>query len=487
VNHSASNAAAGPAAGFPPQVKFIVGNEACERFSYYGMVSVLLLYLVNGLGLAEPEAKAQVHLFKTAVYFLPVVGGWLADRWVGRYWTILGLSLFYCLGHGVLALYGGRQGGLYAGLVLIALGAGGIKPCVSAFVGDQFGPAQPGLLTRVYGLFYWAINLGAFFGFALIPLVRDHGGYRWAFGLPGIFMGLATLLFWMGSPHYVRQPPRRTTHQAGFAAVVWWALMKVVSGQLSVVGGRGPVPGRRPGKVSFWDAALARYGREEVEAAQAVLRIVLVFAAVPVFWALFEQINTTWVLQGQRMIPFQVFGYRMDAERMQSMSALLVLTWVPVLTLWVYPLCERLGLRPTPLRRMGVGMVLGAVSFLICGWMQWRLEHGTAFSLGWQTVPYLFLEAGEVMLSATGLEFAFTRAPATMKSTIMSLWLLTVAVGNLLVASITQLNQRFVQAGGQAEFYFYALLMLVVAGVFSLLAMRFGGEPRGGAASQETP
>ncbi len=445
---------------FPPQIKFIVGNEAFERFSYYGMLSVLLFYMTNVLRLEAAEAKAEVHLFKMAVYFLPLIGGWLADKWLGRYWTILSLSLFYCLGHGVLAICEGSRMGLYAGLVLIAIGAGGIKPCVSAFVGDQFGPHQQGLLPNIYGLFYWAINLGAFFGFALIPLLRDHVGYRWAFGVPGIFMGLATLLFWFGSRHYRQVPPRRETKQAGWLVVIWSALRH--SGE------------RKLGQ-SFLDNELARFTREEVAGAKAVLRIVTIFAAVPVFWALFDQINTTWVLQGKQMTPFAVLGYKVDAERMQSISALLVLTWVPVLTLWVYPLAERLGLRPTPLRRMGAGMVLGAVSFIICGWMQMRIEQGAVLSLGWQTIPYLFLEAGEVMLSATGLEFAFSQAPASMKSTIMSFWLMTVAVGNLLVAAVTKLNQELVQARGPAEFLFYALLMLAVAGVFAILAVRYRG------------
>src|SRR5687767_13339060 len=195
------------ASRFPPQIKYIVGNEACERFSYYGMLSILTLYLKNVMDMGESGAKEVAHLFMTAVYFLPLLGGWLADRWLGRYWTILIISLFYCLGHGALALFEGSRAGLFLGLTLIAIGPGGVKPCVSAFVGDQFGPNQEQALTKVYGLFYWCINIGAALGFALIPLIRDHAGYRWAFGVPGIFMGLATLVFWLGRRQYVRPPP----------------------------------------------------------------------------------------------------------------------------------------------------------------------------------------------------------------------------------------------------------------------------------------
>ncbi len=441
---------------FPPQVKYIIGNEACERFSYYGMLSILTLYLEHTMKMNATQSREVVHLFATAVYFLPLAGGWLADRWLGRYWTILSISLFYCAGHGALALFEGNLAGLCLGLGLIAIGAGGIKPCVSAFVGDQF-PGQPeALLTKVYGLFYWSINLGAFFGFALIPLIRDHGGYRWAFGVPGIFMGLATLFFWLGTPHYRREPPVGKAKAAGVGTVFWHALRR-----------------RGAGAASFLDNALGRFSRDEVDAVKAVGRILTVFATVPVFWSLFNQVNTTWVLQGEKMTPFSLLGYKVDAERIQSAGSLLVLIWVPILTLWVYPWAERLGLRPTPLRRMGAGMILAAASFVICGLVQSWMDAGRPVSLAWQIPPYIVLEAGEVLVSATALEFAFSQAPARMKSVIMSFWLMTIAGGHFLVAVITNLNSRFVHARGATEFYFYAALMVVVAGIFAVTAARY--------------
>src|SRR6185312_17514256 len=132
------------------------------------------------------------------------LGGWLSDKIVGRYHTILWVSLFYCAGHGVLAcsdLTGTVHGKiilLCVGLALIAFGSGGIKPCVSAFMGDQFKPEQSHLLQKAYGAFYWSINLGSFFSFFAIPFARKHWGYSWAFGIPGIAMGIATLIFWTG-------------------------------------------------------------------------------------------------------------------------------------------------------------------------------------------------------------------------------------------------------------------------------------------------
>ena len=439
---------------FPPQIKYIIGNEACERFSYYGMIGILELYLKDRLQMGADGATQVLHLFGTAVYFLPLLGGWLADRFWGRYWTILSISLFYCLGHGTLALFEGSRAGLLAGLALLAIGAGGLKPCVSAFVGDQFGPNQDRALTKVYGWFYWAINLGAAFGYFVIPLVRNHAGYGWAFGVPGIFMGLATLIFWLGTKHYVRQPPQRAHKGAGFWSVAWYAL---THRRERKAGGR------------FFDAALPRFAPEEVQGAQAVAGIVMVFATVPMFWALFNQVNSTWVLQGKKMTPF----YLLDGETMQSAGAILVMIWVPILTLGLYPWLERQGILPTPLRRMSAGMVLGALSFVGCGFIQSRMDQGATLSVAWQLLPYIVLEAGEVMLSATALEFAFSQSPERMKSIIMSFWLMTIAGGHFLVAVFTNLNSHYVHARGAAEFFFYAALMFVVAGVFIFLATRY--------------
>jgi POT family proton-dependent oligopeptide transporter len=451
--------AAGKSDHFPPQIKYIIWNEACERFSYYGMFGILQVYLANRMGMGAQGATERLHFFGTAVYFMPLFGGWLADRWLGRYWTILSISLFYCLGHGTLALFEGSSTGLFVGLALIAIGAGGIKPCVSAFVGDQFGPNQDRALTRVYGWFYWAINLGATAGFLVIPYVHEKAGYRWAFGVPGIFMALATLVFWLGTKHYVRQPPAaKQRKQAGFIAVVWHAWIHRHE--------------RRPGQQMF-DVALAVFNRDEVEGAKAVIGILKIFITVPVFWALFNQVDSTWVVQGNKMTTFDLLGYQVDGERMQAAGSILVMIWVPILTFIVYPLLERFGVMPTALRRMSAGMMLGAVSFVISGLLQWYMDRGATLNVAWQLVPYVVLEAGEVMLSATALEFAFSQAPASMKSTITSFWLMTIAGGHFLVAEITNLNETFVHARGAIEFWFYAALMFVVAGIFIFCASRY--------------
>jgi POT family proton-dependent oligopeptide transporter len=470
----------------PPQTYFIVGNEACERFSFYGMNAILTLYMTKMLVMSRADATEISHLFKAAVYFLPLMGAWLADRWLGRYRTILIISLFYCLGHGVLAVSEGSRMGLYAGLFLIAVGSGGIKPCVSAFVGDQFGAGRTHLLARVYGLFYWSINFGSFFAFGLIPTIRENHGYSWAFGVPGIAMGVATLVFWLGRKYYVHVPPSRQQGRAGVTKIWWHAWCNRRS--------------RQPGQ-HWTEAARSRFTVEEVAGARAVAGILVLFIPLPVFWALFDQTNSTWVLQGDNMRPEVLFSFHVPAlvkawcspflgllltagegtlysftlnsERMQSLNPLLVMIMIPVFTMWLYPLLSRLGLRVSPLRRMSVGMLLAAVSFAACGWIQAQMDGGQSKSILWQVLPYVLLTAGEVLFSATGLEFAFSQAPKHMRSTIMSFWLLTTAIGNFLVAALTNLNDKVFKLHGAATFYLYAGLMVAVGILFIFLAVRY--------------
>jgi POT family proton-dependent oligopeptide transporter len=450
-------------ARWPAQIKYIVGNEACERFSYYGMRSVLAGYITGsvlkgGLGQNADTATGMIHLFVFVNYFMPLVGAWISDKFIGRYHTILWVSLFYCAGHGVLAcsdLAGGVDGKLAClsiGLALIAFGSGGIKPCVSAFMGDQFSPSQSHLLRKAYGAFYWAINFGSFFSFLVIPWVKDRWGYGLAFGVPGILMAIATFIFWLGTQHYVRVPPSRETKTAGFFSVFFHALLAK----------------RTPGQ-TFWEGARNRFSQREIEAARSVPPILFIFALVPAFWSLFDQTNSTWVLQGQAMVSIKVFGLMIGAEQMQSANPVLVMLLVPWLTLRIYP---RIGKHAAPLRRMAAGMFLGALSYLVVAAIQYRLEGGSELCVLLQLVPYLILTLAEVLISTTGLEFAFREAAPEMKSTIMSFWLLTIAFGNLLVVGITKLMPGTGAGAHHASvstsrFLLYAGLTFVVAILFT--------------------
>jgi POT family proton-dependent oligopeptide transporter len=493
------------------------------------MRSILAGYITGevmkgGLGQDVDTSTTIIHAFVSANYFMPLFGAWLSDKLIGRYNTILWVSLFYCAGHGVLACsdYAGGVHGrlicLYIGLALIAFGSGGIKPCVSAFMGDQFRADQSHLIQKAYGAFYWAINLGSFFSFLVIPWVKNRHGYSMAFAVPGVLMAIATFVFWLGTKKYVRVPPSRETKSSGFVAVFFNAFANRTSSgldpllnilttlgaplfiivTLTIVAFAPMAPVTRaigwaavictvlwyvsvlvagllgrfdPGD-NFWAGAQKRYSEKEISAARSVSPLLFVMALIPVFWSLFDQSNSTWVLQGEKMMHTTFLGLDIGAEQMQSMNPLIVMVLVPLFTLGIYP---RIGKFASPLRRMSCGMFLGAASFLVVAALQKKIEAGVQLSVMWQTVPYVILTAAEVLVSTTGLEFAFREAAPELKSTVMSFWLLTVTVGDLFVVGITKLFSGE-GAGNHAasvstnRFLLYAGLTFVVAILFSVIA-----------------
>jgi POT family proton-dependent oligopeptide transporter len=262
------------------------------------------------------------------------------------------------------------------------------------------------------------------------------------------------LIFWLGTKHYEFVPPSRVSKTAGFFAVLTAALRHRRN---------------RPAGGGFWDGALRQYSVEEVKAAASLGPILSIFAMIPVFWALFDQTHTTWVAQGKQMIPVELpFSLKLDAAAMQSANPLMVMILVPLLTLLVYPYIGRLA---APLKRMSGGFFLAAFSYVIVAWLQRRVDGGEQLSILWQAVPYLVLTVAEVLISTTGLEFAFREAASSMKSTIMGFWYLAVALGNFLVMGITAV---FGAESGDASvtpgrFMLYAGLTLVAAVIFTLI------------------
>jgi POT family proton-dependent oligopeptide transporter len=527
---------------WPRQIKYIVGNEACERFSYYGMKSILAGYITGaviagGLGQTADRATEIIHLFVFANYFMPLFGAWLSDKIIGRYHTILWVSLFYCAGHGVLAcsdFAGGVHGKmicLATGLGLIAFGSGGIKPCVSAFMGDQFKAEQSHLLQKAYGAFYWAINFGSFFSFLVIPWVKDHHGYSWAFAVPGILMAIATFIFWLGTKHYIRIPTNRQLHHAGFFTVFWrafraapefrWAAalnllvtigLPVLAVSLMAVLGFSDRDGQSAQVLgwsalvciglwyllvlalsvwrktelppAFWQKAAGVHSEKEINGARSFTPILFVFAFVPIFWTLFDQTSSTWVLQGMQMRAVEIFGYKIAAEEMQSMNPLIVMLLVPLFTLGIYP---RIGRFAAPLKRMACGMFVAAFSYVMVAWLQLRIEHGAHPCVLWQTVPYVILTAAEVLFSITGLEFAFREAAPELKSTIMSFWLLTTSMGDLFVVTVTKMFARAEDSAASISperFLQYAGMTVVVAVLFSLVAAFYQYRDKSAAAGK---
>ncbi len=452
--------------------------------------------------------------------------------------------------------------GLYIGLGLIAVGSGGIKPCVSAHVGDQFGRGNWHKLEKIYNAFYFIINFGSAFATIFIPLILGErvvdpvtgiphfsGSASWAFGVPGILMGLATFSFWLGRKEFVHVP----AHPGGRLG-----LLDVAAGSALFMGLFGypvflsdltslPVtiaicvslvavfavlfgfrqklalddgfltqtmlsiwakltqaklpPGGPPEAGApdlrdhfFYGPAARRFGNAAAEGPIAVWRIISVFFLVSVFWALFDQHSSTWIEQAQqldRLVAFDLGGwlavgaglgllvglaiclsakrrapqgpgagpparprhrprrrlrapshfgptYELQSSQVPAVNPFMVMILIPLTTFGLYPLLGRLGFEPRPLRRMTLGMLTAGFAFVAVGFLQMRIDalaaHGAKLHVGWQLIPYFIITLAEVMVSITGLEFAYSQAPKKMKSVIMGFWLLNVTIGNLLVA-----------------------------------------------------
>ncbi|MBK6520454.1 MAG: MFS transporter [Polyangiaceae bacterium] len=620
------------ASRFPAGIPFIVGNEGAERFSYYGMRAILYTYLAalyvqfaaestltqaqtDG---AKAKATAVAHLFMAGVYAFPMAGAILADRLLGKFPVILFVSLIYCAGHAVLAVagrfaangdYGSAELGMYVGLALIAMGSGGIKPCVSANVGDQFTEKNSGLVPKVFQIFYFIINFGSFFSTILTPILNDRFGPEVAFGVPGIFMGIATVIFFLGRKRFVHVPPKPggkaglldfivalllfspviaiivavfvqgdgykapsaegkgagafyaeyLSGYLGHLAVSSWmyfalaAVLVVLAFVLFGVRQRLARDDgflallvysfknrreRKPGE-GFFDVARREFGDEAAEGPPAVLRIIVVFSMVMFFWALFDQHASTWVQQAKemdrsltvptwvgrfaigatiasalyggtwlmlwvsnrtipRLVPRVLFGglalagvgaivldvlsgttttVLLKPQQIQALNPLMVMAIIPGLNVLVYQPLERRGRKVKPLVRMSVGMFMAAIAFAAAAMLQARMESaaasGQTVHVLWQVIQYVIMTTSEVLISVTGLEFAYTQAPRRMKSTIMGFWLLGVTFGNVLVAFLAPMQKILTLS---KFFWVFTVLMTVAAVAFTLLAARYKGK-----------
>ena len=432
-----------PSKEMPKGIPYIVSNEAAERFSFYGMKCILVIfmtkYLMDSQGntdfMGEEEATGYYHLFTTAVYLTPLLGALLADAFLGKYKTILLLSIVYCAGHLTLALDETRFG-LAMGLGLIALGSGGIKPCVSAHVGDQFGKSNANLLEKVFGWFYFSINLGAFISTLLTPWLLDVYGPHIAFGIPGILMALATVFFWMGRKVFIHIPP---------------------------------------GGTAFLKETFSKEGLGSVA------RLFIIYGFVAMFWALFDQTGSKWVLQAENM-DRNFLGTEWLSSQIQAINPIMIMVFIPIFNgiktiKWpgLYSLISR-AWALTPLRKIGIGFFLTVPAFLIPAWIELQIEAGHSVNIAWQLLAYVMLTAAEVFVSITCLEFSYTQAPKKMKSLIMALFLMSVALGNVFVAAVNFFilnDDGSSKLAGADYYFFFAGCMLVTAILFIPIAKMY--------------
>ncbi|XP_076012735.1 solute carrier family 15 member 2 isoform X2 [Genypterus blacodes] len=324
---------------YPLSICFIVVNEFCERFSYYGMKAVLTLYFLNYLHWDENLSTAIYHAFSSLCYFTPVLGAVIADAWLGKFKTIIYLSIVYVIGHvvksvGAIPIVGNSDVHValsILGLILIAFGTGGIKPCVAAFGGDQFDEQHSRERQKFFSIFYMSINAGSLLSTLITPILR--------------------VVFGAGSALYKKTPPQgniflEVCNCIGFAINSRWRRSKCDSQR------------------NHWlDWAEEKYSKRLIQEIKMVLRILVLYIPLPMFWALFDQQGSRWTLQANRMNMALGKSFTVKPDQMQILNPLLILLFIPIFDLIIYPLVGLCGFKITPLRKMAAGMIFAALAF----------------------------------------------------------------------------------------------------------------------------
>ncbi|XP_031955980.1 solute carrier family 15 member 1 [Corvus moneduloides] len=372
--------------GFPLSIFFIVINEFCERFSYYGMKAVLILYFKYFLHWEDNFSTAIYHTFVALCYLTPILGAIIADSWLGKFKTIVYLSIVYTIGQTVLSvgsindLTDHNQDGSpdsvalhialsMIGLILIALGTGGIKPCVSAFGGDQFEEDQEKQRRTFFSLFYLSINAGSLLSTIVTPNLRatecgihsKQRCYPLAFGVPAILMAVALVVFVIGSKMYKKVKPQgnimlQVSKCVGFA-----------------IKNRFQHRSKEFPKREHWlDWASEKYDKQLIAQTKMVLKVLFLYIPLPMFWALFDQQGSRWTLQATAMNGD--FGILVQPDQMQIVNPILIVIMVPVVDYLVYPLIKKCKINFTPLRKMTVGMFLASMAFVAAALVQVQID-----------------------------------------------------------------------------------------------------------------
>jgi len=449
----------------PAGIKYIIGNEAAERFSYYGLRAILTVYLAthffNPSGdpalqlAAEARANEATHFFITLNYLMPIAGALLADWFLGKYAIILWLSLVYCLGNFIMAGFTDHYPMFMSGLVLIAVGSGGIKPCVSANVGDQFDDSNRHLLGKAFSWFYLSINFGSFFSTLFIPYLLTHYGARIAFGVPGLLMLLATLVFFLGRKKYVRVKPAGFPKEH-FLGVNFYVLQQAPQ----LLRGMGPKA-----------IAAQRYRPETVNAVHSVWKVIVLFAFIPAYWMLSDQSTSEWVIQATKL-DLHLPGITLLPQQVQAANPVFILLLTPLLTSVIYPYLKRKGFDFNEHRKILAGFLILIGSFGIIYMLQMGIDAGQHPSVAWQILAYFLQTAAEILVYLTGLEYAYAQAPASMKSTVMSFWLLTISLGNYLVSLINSniSNNGILSRLSGASYYGFFIVLMGSVSLFHMVA-----------------
>ncbi|TMS38712.1 hypothetical protein L596_005373 [Steinernema carpocapsae] len=361
------------------------------------MRAVLTLYLLNILGYNSDTATIIFHSFTVVAYSSSLLGSILADGLIGKFWTIFFVSIVYAGGNVVLAVSStfDKNSHLHpyldlVGLFIIGLGTGGIKPCVSSFGADQFPSNHTKMISIFFSVFYFTVNAGSTISMALTPIFRTmpcmgHDScYPLAFGVPAGLMLLATVFFMVGSVAYKKVPPKENVIKLAFCAICKavfnffrnWGIKREHwmdhylddhkcenDPKCLALAVKGKRVGEKCAQQKFADDC------------KSLVRVTVMMLPVPMFWALYDQQGSRWIIQAVEMDSEIWKGFSILPDQVAIVNALLIMAFIPIFQGVVYPAVEKCGIRTTSLRRMIAGGLLAAVSFAVCGLVQLRVNQ----------------------------------------------------------------------------------------------------------------
>jgi len=434
--------AGGGIAGHPRGLTTLFLTEFWERFSYYGMRAILLLFMVaspeaGGLGLATDRAAWIYGLYTGSVYLATIPGGIIADRILGLKRAVLAGGILIALGHYSLALHSVQEL-FFAGLLLIVLGTGLLKANISAIVGKLYGPDDE-RRDAGFSIFYMGINLGAFVSPFICGYLGQKVGWHWGFGAAGVGMTLGLVQYVLGAKRLesagVEREPSKDAGKSWLlvsAAVIATGAALILSGQY-----RDYLIAGSAAALFAW--LLARGTEDRVERKR-IAAIALLFIFASLFWMGFEQAGSSLTLFADRLTDNQLLGWSFPSSWYQSVEPFFVITLAPAFA-WMW---TRLRSRaPSSPAKFAIALSLLSVSFFVIAYAsrlfdQQQLKVGP----GWLVGVYLLHALGELSLSPIGLSMVSKLAPARILGFIMGIWFLTNAVGNFTAGSVAGFFDR---------------------------------------------
>ncbi|CAF1180230.1 unnamed protein product [Adineta steineri] len=358
-----------PPDSLPRSAYYIVIVEGCERFTFAGLRVILLLYFMHYFNTDHNTATSYYHLFSFTYHFTPIFGAILSDGYIGRYYTILILSFVYFIGTVMLSITAipdighKRLWGPILGLLFIALGTGGIKPCVNAFGADQIPSPNTEQLTKLFSFYYFAVNFGALISTIIVPLVRSdvqcfgYDCYSLAFAIPAALMLFSIVIFIIGTPLYKRIPPKENMI-AKFAAVIWRTIRN------------GVCRPKSERKEHWLDYADDKHIDKDIQDVRSVFRVSALFLPLVAYHALHSQKGSRWTYQATLMDgSIGPFG-KIQPDQMQVLNYILILLFIPLFERIIYPAAARFNWLTEPLQRIYVGLILTVVSFIVAAMLQ---------------------------------------------------------------------------------------------------------------------